>query len=151
MPKINNIVRLLTKLKALQKKADSERKLSVVVGYTQSYAVYVHENTSAEHPVGNAKFLEGPARRLAPILSETIRAVAEQTGSLAKGLLVAGLRLQRESQMEVPVDTSALKASAFTAIDPGSDKMHLTGLDTVEEAASKAFALSEKIRKASKK
>ena len=35
----------------------------------------------------------------------------------AQALLQAGLRLQRESQLLVPVDTGALKASAFTRLE----------------------------------
>jgi len=38
----------------------------------------------------------------------------EQRRGLVKGLVLAGLFLQRKSQQVVPVDTGALKASAFT-------------------------------------
>lgn len=33
------------------------------VGYTADYAFWVHERLDVFHPVGNAKFLERPARR----------------------------------------------------------------------------------------
>lgn len=33
-------------------------KLAVEVGFTAFYAVYVHENLDARHPVGEAKFLQ---------------------------------------------------------------------------------------------
>lgn len=32
--------------------------LHVVVGYQADYAIFVHENVEAHHPVGEAKFLE---------------------------------------------------------------------------------------------
>lgn len=32
----------------------------VVVGFEEEYAIYVHENLEAHHPVGQAKFLEQP-------------------------------------------------------------------------------------------
>jgi hypothetical protein len=44
-----------------------------VVGYSQGYAVYVHEDLEAYHPTGQAKFLETPARSMA---RELIRFVA---------------------------------------------------------------------------
>ncbi len=36
---------------------------------------------------------------------------------MSQGLLVAGLRLQREAMQLCPVDTGALRASAFTRLD----------------------------------
>jgi len=47
----------------------------VFVGYTAEYAIFVHENTGAYHHVGQAKFLEAPARRLEP---EMRRIIAEE-------------------------------------------------------------------------
>ena len=44
------------------------------------------------------------------------------TGSLEKGLVLAGLRLQRDSQKLVPVDTGNLKGSAFTRLDKNTEK-----------------------------
>lgn len=41
--------------------------------------------------------------------------------TLAQALLLAGLRLQRESQERVPVDTGNLKASAFTRLEAVGD------------------------------
>lgn len=39
------------------------KRADVLVGYTQSYAVYVHENLEARHAPGKqAKFLETPAK-----------------------------------------------------------------------------------------
>lgn len=34
--------------------------VEVTMGYTASYAIFVHENLTAHHPVGSAKFLERP-------------------------------------------------------------------------------------------
>lgn len=50
----------------------------VSVGYTASYAIYVHEDLEARHKPGkSAKFLEKPARtkgkRMAEIYTDTIR------------------------------------------------------------------------------
>jgi len=46
----------------------------VRVGYSVRYAVYVHENLFAHHPVGNAKFLERPARQHRKTLGKIVAA-----------------------------------------------------------------------------
>ncbi len=40
--------------------AESGSNPSVIVGYTEEYAIFVHENLEAHHDVGQAKFLEQP-------------------------------------------------------------------------------------------
>jgi len=100
-------------LRKMAKKVDAE---DVVVGYTQDYAVYVHERTELKHKPGKqAKFLESPARNLSKEMFRGIKEVMIKTGSLQVALAVAGLRLQAASQRIVPRDTSALAASAYTA------------------------------------
>jgi len=91
----------------------------VVVGFTQNYAIYVHENLEAYHLVGQAKFLEQPARELSQggVLSRIVVEVMRQGKTMMQGLLLAGLRIQREAQRLVPVDTGALKNSAFTRVE----------------------------------
>lgn len=61
-----------------------------------------------------AKFLEEPARTYRKAMAKIVVDVTRATGSMMKGLLFAGLRLQRESQKLVPVETGNLKGSAFT-------------------------------------
>lgn len=119
MAKIENVKKVIAALRARAAKAQKDTNVSVVVGYTQSYAIYVHENLEAYHPVGQAKYLEQPARLLAPVLAQIVRDAMKQGKTLAQGLLLAGLRLQRESQLLVPVDTGALKNSAFTRLEQG--------------------------------
>jgi hypothetical protein len=68
-------------------------------------------------PTGQAKFLEQPAREMQPELARIITNVTKLTGDVTQGLLMAGLRLQRESQQKVPVLTGNLRASAFTRIE----------------------------------
>lgn len=88
--------------------------VSVIVGFSQNYAVPVHENTSAHHPVGMAKFLEKPARYLRRTMTQIIANGLRRGLSLVHSVLMAGLRLQREAQLLTPVDTGALRASAYT-------------------------------------
>lgn len=70
-------------------------------------------------PVGKAqaKFLETPAREKRGRIGEIIVSAVEGGASIEQGLVLAGMFLQRESQMLVPVDTGKLKASAFTELE----------------------------------
>jgi hypothetical protein len=70
-------------------------------------------------PQGRAtfKFLEEPARRMSKLIGATIRAVVMAGYPMSQALLRAGMLLQRESMQRVPVDTGALKASAFTKLE----------------------------------
>lgn len=100
---------------ALRRLGDKVRgRTSVLVGYTQNYALPVHERLDVFHPVGQAKYLEQPARTLAPELAEIARRAYQKGATVEEALLLAGLRLQRASQQLVPVDTGALRNSAFT-------------------------------------
>lgn len=55
---------------------DVERgEMSVLLGYggaAAEYAVFVHEDLTARHPVGKAKFLEDPIRREVPRLARDL-------------------------------------------------------------------------------
>lgn len=159
----------------LAKTTGGDRNVSVLVGYTQEYAVYVHEDLRAAHGArynalyiskkpgqvikktgklgktkiswnqaaidmgyGNpdhflyagkaktrgenqqAKFLEQPARENQDVYAGIIATALKQGKTMAQALLLAGLRLQRDSQAIVPVDTGMLRASAFTRLETGS-------------------------------
>ena len=116
MAKIENVHAVRRALDKLMRIARREDGAAVIVGYTANYAVHVHEN-DRKYRVGEFKFLEKPARLLQRELARIIRTVRKQTGSLKDGLLLAGMRLQRESQKLVPVDTGNLKGSAFTRLE----------------------------------
>jgi hypothetical protein len=115
MARVEGIDRVQKALEKLKKRYNPyDEELSVVVGYSMNYAVYVHENKAAKHPVGKAKFLEDPARQLGSELSSMISQDVKKGLKIIDSLLIAGFRLRRESQEQVPVDTSALRSSAFT-------------------------------------
>ena len=109
-------VSALRLVQQLAQKALSLKKSAVLVGYSQSYAIYVHENLEAVHPVGQAKFLEQPAREHAKEISETIQRGLKRGLSTEQSLLLGGLQLQAFSQRLCPVATGALRASAFTEV-----------------------------------
>ena len=132
------------KLKWLQKQSRRHNNVGVIVGYTANYALWVHEAPGVlkGKPRGakkgskrgkyrgrfwdpqnraQPKFLEQPFRELHEQLVDDVFVVTKSLGiakghGLDKGLFVAGLHLQRESQQLVPVDTGNLKASAFTRL-----------------------------------
>jgi len=100
---------------ALRKRVKRGNDAGVIVGYFGvDYAVYVHENLKARHTVGQAKFLEQPAREMASELGKIVRKVVAGGGTMLEGLMLAGLALQRASQELVPVDLGHLKGSADT-------------------------------------
>lgn len=112
MAEVSGVKQLAEQLKNLSDSLGV--KVNVAVGYTQNYAVYVHENLEAHHEIGQAKFLEQPFRELSPELYKQIADDVRAGMTLEQAMLRAGLRLQRESQKLCPVDTGALKNSAFT-------------------------------------
>lgn len=139
MPRVERLTALHEKLKKANSKylPPTSSKVSVLVGFTAAYALFVHENVEMKgrgqprrkpskgnywDPPGRgqAKFLEEPARVLSRELVEIAYKVLKQGKTLLQALLIAGLRLQREAQLRVPVDTGALKASAFTRPDDKS-------------------------------
>lgn len=54
--------------------------VEVQVYYTQSYAIYVHENVGANFTVGQAKFLEEPARELGDKLGKIVASEMRKNG-----------------------------------------------------------------------
>ena len=110
------VKKLEGKLKQLEQKARRHSR-GVLVGFTAKYALAVHERVDIPHRVGQAKFLEEPAKTRIDEIKTTIRKVATKTGDFGRGLFAGGLLLQRFAQQLVPVNTGFLKSSAFTRWD----------------------------------
>lgn len=142
MPKIERLTNVVSKLRTLAALSQQGDNCSVIVGYTAKYAIYVHENMEIWppgmrlkgvprpkgqgrywDPQGKAqpKFLEQPARDLKNELARIVINAKRQRRTTAFGLLLAGLKLQTESQRLVPVKTGLLKASAFTKLESGQE------------------------------
>ena len=115
--RIDNINQFTDRLRKLSR--DQGELEPVVVGYAgTNYAIFVHEDMQARHKEGKqAKFLEAPARQLSPVLGDLVGRAVAGGASLQKALLIAGMRLQRDSQKLVPVDTGNLRGSAFTVLE----------------------------------
>lgn len=117
--KIEGLEKVITALRNRAAKSAKGDDVSVTVGFSQGYALYVHENRQAYHPVGRAGYLLDVARELQSELGWIVATALARGKTVGQALLLAGLRLQRESQKNVPVDTGALKGSAFTRLHPG--------------------------------
>lgn len=139
--KIEGVEKVLRLLDRKVTRLLGSREKGVVVGFTAAYALYVHENMEIWPPgmrlkgkprkppgkglywdpqgIAGPKFLEGPARELSNSgeLSRILTAAVGQGKTVLQGLLLCGLRIQRESQQRTPVDTGNLKASAFTRVE----------------------------------
>jgi hypothetical protein len=109
--------KLQKKLLGMAKESKALDNLAAVVGYTAGYALSVHENVEQLHANGQAKFLETPARQMRKEIARIVRTAKLKGMSTGQCLLLGGLKLQRESQLLVPVDTGNLKGSAFTALE----------------------------------
>lgn len=136
MAHVERLKELVAKLQARAAAAARDVNVSVAVGYTASYALWVHEargmvlkgrprphgRGSYWDPLGVAKagFLLDPARRLAAEIGKKVRQDLLRGRTMSQALLTGGLWLQRESQRECPVDTGNLRASAFTRLEPGA-------------------------------
>lgn len=122
----------------------------VVVGYTQNYAVYVHEDLNAKHKKGRtAKYLEKAVAMVAPLAGDIVAEATKAGRTVAQGMLLIGLRIQRESMKLVPIDTGALRASAFTARE--SQQLAAMAVAQAKSEAIKIMGESKKRVKASKK
>jgi hypothetical protein len=68
-------------------------------------------------PNQQAKFLEQPARELSNSgeLANDINQAVAAGAKLQDALLIGAVRIQRESQLIVPIDTGNLRGSSFTA------------------------------------
>ena len=111
---VEGVIQFNTNLGTIANRA-KKGDVAVIVGYTQNYAVYVHEDLQATHAPGKqAKYLEQPLVDNSKTLQTIIAEVFVRTDNMELSLLTAGMRLQRESQKIVPIDTGALRGSAFT-------------------------------------
>ena len=68
-------------------------------------------------PRGRAGFLLDVMREMKDELFRIILTACQKKVKFGKALLLAGLRLQRESQLNVPVDLGTLRASAFVRLE----------------------------------
>lgn len=114
--KIIGMRAILRKFEKLERESRRQDTGNVNVGFGANYALHVHEINRPHFnpPDAQWKFLEQPFREMRKETRNTIVAAVRGGASLIKALLIAGLNIQRASQLLAPVDTGNLKGSAFT-------------------------------------
>lgn len=101
-----------------------QSKKGVVIGYSQEYALKVHEDTHARHAPGKqAKFLEEPARTNQQEIADIIAQTYKKTKDLGLSLMAGALYLLNLSQKIVPIDTGALRASGYVAYEKDANQV----------------------------
>jgi len=133
MAEIQRLQSLVSKLRAKAAQARKDSDVSVTVGFTAAYAIFVHENMEMKWegmprksglgvywgPHGSSKFLEKPMREMSNdgTFSKILTTALRAGKTLGQALLLCGLRLQRESQQRTPIEFGNLRASAFTRLE----------------------------------
>lgn len=131
-PGIEGLQATLHKLKSQQKKYGNGKDENVVVGFAQTYSVYVHEDLEAHHTVGNAQFLMRAIRSNKPLIKSVIVAALQRGRSFLQAMLQAGTVIRKAAQAQTPVDTGSLKMSAYVCRQ-----------ERVPEVAAAAYAKAE--------
>lgn len=140
MAKVSGLNRIIKLLERLRKQSKTKYRASVTVGFTQSYALPVHEMVMWKHRVGQAKYLTVPLQAMKSQLR--IDAISMITGGakVSTALLVLGLQVQRAAQKLTPVDTGALKASAFTSLTKNVEAASAAAYNRGEARRAKVLA-----------
>ncbi len=92
------------------------KTLAVQFGYRAKYAVFVHEDPWAFHPIGKWRYLADPLRRGRGQMGKIMKTVLLQKRSLEAATWAALEWLREASGEEVPVDTGFLKNSWFVRL-----------------------------------
>jgi hypothetical protein len=134
MATIENLQKVIAALRDRAARSRKEDNVSVVVGYSASYAIFLHEMRNPVTlgkniprpsglgffwgPNGAPKFLEKPARQFSKEIGQIVRKALQEKKTMSQALLLGGLKLQRESQKLVPIEYNVLRSSAFCKLDP---------------------------------
>lgn len=112
---VTGVGAILTKFE--EKSLAHKKRLRCTVGYQAKYATHVHEDIVMVHRVGQAKFLEQPARQFRSEMGGIVKANLLNKESLETSLRRGGEFLLEMSQELVPVDTGFLKRSGYVKVD----------------------------------
>lgn len=89
------------------------KRSNVQIGYDAYYAIYVHEDLQAYHPVGKAKFLEDAVSSLGSSLVAQVEREILAGIPLPQAILQAATELLKYSQGIVPVKTGFLRSTGY--------------------------------------
>lgn len=103
-------------------KIEAETKFQVVAGFGlrpqggAPYAIYVHEMLGNRHAAPTkARYLSDPFRSVIREMPDIIQREMRRGRTFGNALLAVGREIRDASLTEVPVDTGALRDSAFVA------------------------------------
>lgn len=132
-PVIEGMGRLIGKIAFRIKDAETVSGLTLKVGYSAKYCVWVHERTDIHHDIGQAKFLEQPARQYRTQMSGIIVFSAQRGEPMEQCFMKAGVFLLKKSYPLVPVDTGFLRSSGFVKVESrvGGKTLVLAGFSNV--------------------
>lgn len=117
MALVQRVNRVIAVLRAKAAKAGKDTKSIVAVGYATNYALIQHENMMFHHNIGQAKYLEQPARQHEKGIANSVRETYKRGATFAQSLIVGGMFLQRMSIPLVPVDSGVLRNSSFVKLE----------------------------------
>lgn len=119
--KVTGVSQVLANFKKLETKAMRDSQSAVGVGFGGEeafYALYVHENIQAHHPIGQAKFLEQPMRTMRRQMTEMIARYLKAGKPMEQALFYAGNALLQAAIALCPIKTGALRRSGFVKVGP---------------------------------
>jgi hypothetical protein len=135
---IQGLTQLVEKLRDMAAKARKDNDAVVALSFTAEGAIYVHEmmepktlGLGVPRPSGlgefwgppqyGPKYLENTVRELtnAGELARIVREGLKRKLTMAQALVVAVLRIQRDTQMRIPVEHDHLRGSAQITLEKG--------------------------------
>jgi hypothetical protein len=128
----NDILDITNVIQALKAKSlAGKREMHGFVGFSAPYAVYVHEDMTANHPNGGqAKYLSAPARNPAvkAAMAAALRAKLQAKKSLGEAIVESMNVLLSAALPLVPVDTGVLRDSHFVELRDAAHNSPTTAL-----------------------
>jgi hypothetical protein len=116
--KMEGVDVLVRKLQGLAAKSRKNAEASIRVGFNAPYALIVHEDLTAHHTNGVAKFLEIPLRQNRAKYAAIVTRMIKNHRSWQEALLAGGQALLVDSQSLCPVDTGFLRDSGYAMVTP---------------------------------
>lgn len=117
---IESLKPVVDRLMAKAARVRDGSRASVIVGYNTSYALYVHEDLSMNHPRGGqAKYLTTPVYLYSNrILDEIVDFMRHRKkATFSQGLIKGAEFIMKRSIPLVPVDTGRLLMSRFITLE----------------------------------
>jgi hypothetical protein len=117
---VDGIESLLSKLTERFNRSRNEDQGSFRAGFSAPYAAAVHDNETALHVEGQAKFLKSVVDDMKSELQGSIESDIHGGLSVRIATERAAVSIMKQAQTLAPVDTGTLRDSAFVESDGGT-------------------------------